>query len=70
MLWLRSKKTQMNSKAKSKVFGFSSARVFHQQFSGVRCSPLLRFNSSASVKGYTKRNIILAHFDEQAGTLC
>ena len=69
MLWLRSKKTQMNSKAKSKVFGFSSARVFHQ-FSGVRCSPLLRFYSSTSVKGYTKRNIILAHFDEQAGTLC
>ena len=69
MLWLRSKKTQMNSKTKSKVFGFSSARVFHQ-FSGVSCSPLLRFYSSASVKGYTKRNIILAHFDEQAGTLC
>ena len=69
MLWLRSKKTQMNSKAKSKVFGFSSGRLFHQ-FSGVRCSPLLRFYSSASVKGYTKRNIILAHFDEQAGTLC
>ena len=59
----------MNSKAKSKVFGFSSARVFHQ-FSGVRCSPLLRLYSSASVKGYTKRNIILVHFDEQAGTLC
>ena len=66
-----SKKTQMNSKAKSKVFGFFSARVFHQ-FSGVRCSPLLRLYSSASVKGYTKRNIILqlAHFDEQTGTLC
>ena len=32
MLWLRSKKTQMNSKAKSKVFGFSSARVFHPQW--------------------------------------
>ena len=59
----------MNSKAKSKEFGFSSARVFHQ-FSGVRCSPLLRLYSSASVKRYTKRNIILAHFDEQAGILC
>ena len=35
---LRSKKTQMNSKAKSKMFGFSSACVF-QQFSGVRRSP-------------------------------
>ena len=64
---LRSKKTQMNSKAKSKMFGFSSACVF-QQFSGVRRSPLLRFYSSASVKGCTKRNIFLAHFDEQAGT--
>ena len=62
---LRSKKTQMNSKAK--MFGFSSACVF-QQFSGVRRSPLLRFYSSASVKGCTKRNIFLAHFDEQAGT--
>ena len=64
-----SKKTQMNSKAKSKVFGFFSARVFHQ-FSGVRCSPLLQLYSCASVKRYTKRNIILAHFDEQAGILC
>ena len=57
----------MNSKAKSIVFGFSSACVSHQ-FSGVHCSPLLRFYSYASVKGYTKRNIILAHFDEQDGT--
>lgn len=59
-----------NNKAKSKMLGFSSVACFISSVHGVRCSPLLRFYSSASVKGYTKRNSFLTHCDEQTGTLC